>query len=126
FFTVGHWPACTRAIGAYLPPPAGLKIVASPSLTSNQSLPKASRMFGLCVTTRVLVPGAGAVPARVRRAWVRRLFSFGLTTRPPSLTSSVDSGSRPPASRAVEAARVGLPDRHAGGLEHLAQRLRVR
>src|SRR5216684_1542604 len=68
FFAVGHWSICTRAISAYLPPPAGLKIVASPSLTSNQSLPKVSRMFGLCVTTRVLVPGSGAVPTRVRRA----------------------------------------------------------
>lgn len=46
----------------------GLKIETSPSLTSNQSLPKASRMFGLWVTTRVLVPGSGGVPTRVRKA----------------------------------------------------------
>jgi len=35
FFVAGHWPIGTRAIGAYLLPAAGLKIVASPSLLSS-------------------------------------------------------------------------------------------
>jgi hypothetical protein len=45
------------------PPFAGRKIDASPSLTSNQSLPSASTMFGLCVMRMVLVPGFGVVPS---------------------------------------------------------------
>ena len=52
------------------------------------------------------MPGSGAVPTMARSAWVRRLFSFGLTTSPPSLTSSVASGSLPPTSRAVSTARL--------------------
>jgi hypothetical protein len=62
-------------------------------------------MFGLWVTTSVLVPAAGGVAAIVRSAWARRLFSFGLTTRPPSLTSGVASASLPPISCAVSTAR---------------------
>lgn len=50
------------------PAPSGLKTLASPSFTSNQSLPNASITFGLWVTTRVLVPGAGGVAASLRSA----------------------------------------------------------
>lgn len=49
-----HSAACKRAISLYPPAPSGLNFDASPSLTSNQSLPKASRMFGLWVTTMTL------------------------------------------------------------------------
>jgi hypothetical protein len=84
---------------------SGLKIEASPSLTSNQSLPNASRMFGLWVTMSVFVPGSGVVVTSVRSASDRRLFSFGLTTSPPSEISSVACGSLPPISRAVSTAR---------------------
>jgi hypothetical protein len=50
--------------------------------------PKASRMLGLWLTTTTLVPGT-AVAASLRSAAVRRLFSIGVTTWPPSLTSGV-------------------------------------
>jgi len=49
-------------------------------------------MCGLWVTTRVFVPGSGMVATIARNASVRRLFSFGLTTNPPSVTSSVACG----------------------------------
>src|SRR5262245_43305893 len=95
----------TRPTSSYVPFPRGRKIEASPSLTSNQSLPRASRMLGLWVTIRVLVRGSGAVAMRVRRACARRLFSLGLTTRPPSVTSLVAVGSLAAISRAVSTAR---------------------
>src|SRR3989441_1123004 len=110
FVAPAHWPICTRATNEYFPFPSGLKMDASPSLTSNQSLPRASRMFGLWVTTSVLVPASGGVPTIVRNACVRRLFSFGLTTCPPSLTSSVACGSLPPISLAVSTARYNWLD----------------
>ena len=42
----GQSAICRRATSTYLPF-SGRKIDASPSFTSNQSLPSASRMFGL-------------------------------------------------------------------------------
>src|SRR5262249_41638077 len=51
FAAVAHWAIWIRATRLYFAFPSGLKIDASPSLISNQSLPNASRMFGLWVTT---------------------------------------------------------------------------
>src|SRR6516164_1618171 len=51
----GQSSICTRATSRYLPS-SGLKIDASPSFTSNQSLPKASMMLGLCVIRKVFWP----------------------------------------------------------------------
>src|SRR5258708_6172233 len=87
---------CTRPTSTYLPF-SGRKTDASPSFTSNQSLPSASRMFGLWVTRTVLVPDFGAVASSLRMASARRLFSLGDTTRPPSVRSAVFSMSVKPA-----------------------------
>src|SRR5262245_7415907 len=51
--------ACTRATNTALPALSSLNIEASPSFTSNQSLPKASIIFGLCVTISVFFPTSG-------------------------------------------------------------------
>ena len=84
---------------------SGRKIEASPSFTSNQSLPRASTMFGLCVMMTVFVLGLGTTPSILRRASARRLFSFGETTRPPSVISAVFSISVKPARTAVSVCR---------------------
>jgi len=60
--TRGHSSICIRATSVVLPFP-GRNSEASPSFTSNQSLPSASTMLGLCVMRIVLVPGAGIVPS---------------------------------------------------------------
>jgi hypothetical protein len=65
---VAHWPICMRATSAYLPLPSGLKMDASPSQTSNQSLPSASTMFGLWVTISVFVPASGEEASMARSA----------------------------------------------------------
>src|SRR5437016_10777871 len=84
----GQSAICTRAMSTYLPP-SGRKIEASPSFTSNQSLPSASMMFGLCVIRTVLVPAFGAADSSMRNAAARHLLSLGDTTRPPSCNSAV-------------------------------------
>ena len=53
---------CTRATSRYLPSSA-LKIEASPSFTSNQSLPRASMMLGLCVMRKVFLLFSGNLRA---------------------------------------------------------------
>jgi hypothetical protein len=73
-----HSSACTRATSLNPPAPSGLNIEASPSRTSNQSLPNASSMLGLWVTTTTLEPAGGMVAANLRNAWARRLFSSEL------------------------------------------------
>ena len=60
----GHSAICTRAIRTDLPF-SGRNIDASPSLTSNQSLPSASRMFGLWVD---FAAGPNSVHQRVCQA----------------------------------------------------------
>src|SRR5262245_33400575 len=100
-----HSSACTRTINLY-PPPPGRNTEASPSRTSNQSLPKASRILGLWVTTTILVPAGGTVAASLRSAWARRLFSIGVTTNPPSARSTVEVTSPRPISVAVSTARL--------------------
>ena len=75
----------------------------------------------------VLVPGSGAAPTRARSAAVRRLFSFGRTTSPPSDTSGVACGSLPPIRRAVSTARkkrleYDFPIGTAAALKTLAER----
>src|SRR5262249_55452518 len=82
-------------------PSSGLKIDASPSFTSNQSLPKASMMLGLCVMRKVFLPFSGISASILRRAAARRLFSSGDTTRPPSVRSVVFSMFLNPASTGV-------------------------
>jgi len=47
------------------------------------------------------LPGIGAVLSSLRKASMRRLFSFGDTTRPPSVISAVFSISLKPAMTAV-------------------------
>src|SRR4029077_3928456 len=69
-----HSAACTRTTNFVPPLPSGLKIEASPSRTSNQSLPNASRIFGLCETSTTLVPAGGAVAASFFLAAARRVF----------------------------------------------------
>src|SRR5215472_1424294 len=103
----GQSAICSRATRTYVPFSAR-KIEASPSFTSNQSLPSASRMFGLWVTRTVLVPGLGGVPISLRIASARRAFSLGDTTRPPSVRSAVFSISAKPAIVAVSYARLNL------------------
>src|SRR5882757_9236530 len=95
----------TRPTRVKPPLPSGLKIEASPSRTSNQSLPKASRMLGLCVTRMTLVPAAGGVAASFLSAAARRLFSLGDTTRPPSEMSAVDVTAPNPSIVPVSTAR---------------------
>lgn len=58
-------------------------------------------MFGLCVIIIVSVPAFGATPSILRYASARRLFSFGDTTRPPSVRSAVFSISVNSASTTV-------------------------
>src|SRR6476469_6480402 len=87
---LGQSSICTRAISRYLPP-SGLKMDASPSLTSNQSLPRASTIFGLCVMRMSFQPLSGALANMSRSALARLLFSSGVTTRPPSERSAVVS-----------------------------------
>src|SRR5437763_920541 len=72
----GHSSIGTRARSVKLPS-AGRKIEASPSLTSDQSLPSASTIFGVCVTSTVLVPGCGAVPSNLRKASGLVMFLSG-------------------------------------------------
>src|SRR5215831_16132835 len=62
-------------------------------------------MLGLCVTRRILVPAGGDVPASMRRAAARRLFSLGETTKPPSAISTVVETSPKPSSVPVSTAR---------------------
>src|SRR5262245_4527311 len=50
----GQSSICTRATSRYLPP-SGLKIEASPSLTSNQSLPNASTILGLMGDKKIVL-----------------------------------------------------------------------
>src|SRR5947199_1763629 len=59
--SVGQSSICTRATSRYLPP-SGLKIEASPSLTSNQSLPRASTVLGLWVIRKLLGQASTLVP----------------------------------------------------------------
>src|SRR5215471_17298110 len=103
----GQSSICTRATSRYLPS-SGLKIDASPSFTSNQSLPKASMMLGLCVIRKVFLSFLGICASILRRAAARRLFSSGDTTRPPSVRSVVFLMSLNPASTAVSNARLKL------------------
>src|SRR5215469_10339985 len=105
--SLGQSSICTRATSRYLPS-SGLKIDASPSFTSNQSLPKASMMLGLCVIRKVFLPFSGICASILRRAAARRLFSSGDTTRPPSVRLVVFSMSLNPASTAVSKARLKL------------------
>src|SRR5437763_593935 len=99
-----HSAACTRTTNFVPPLPSGLKIDASPSRTSNQSFPKASMMFGLCETSTTLAPAGGTVAASFFIAAARRLFSFGVTTRPPSVMSAVDVTAPKPSSVPVSTA----------------------
>ena len=62
-------------------------------------------MFGLCETSTVLVPAGGIVAASLRIAAVRRLFSFGETTCPPSEMSALDVTAPKPSSVPVSIAR---------------------
>src|SRR5262245_21044757 len=103
----GQSSICTRATSRYLPS-SGLKIDASPSFTSNQSLPKVSTMLGLCVMRKVFLPRSGTCASILRSAAARRLFSSGDTTSPPSVRSVVFSMSLNPASTAVSKARLNL------------------
>src|SRR5262249_31984659 len=103
----GQSSICTRATIRYLPS-SGLKIDASPSFPSNQSLPRASMMLGLCVMRKVFLPFSGICASILRSAAARRLFSSGDTTRPPSVRSVVFSMSLNPASTAVSNARLKL------------------
>src|SRR5262249_11498885 len=96
----GQSAICTRATKTYLPF-SGRKIEASPSFTSNHSLPSASMMFGLWVMRIMLVPAFGADASSLRNASARRLFSLGETTKPPSVRSAVFSMSVKPARVAV-------------------------
>jgi hypothetical protein len=57
---LGQSSICTRATRRYSPP-SGLKMDASPSLTSNQSFPSASMIFGLCVMRMSFFPLSGAL-----------------------------------------------------------------
>src|SRR6185437_16937674 len=98
--------ACTRATRMRLFDPSGLNTDASPSLLSNQSLPNASRMFGLWVTMSVLLPASGTTVARALSALARRAFSFGETTSPPSVRSAVVVGDFQLTSCAVSVARL--------------------
>src|SRR5262249_10254206 len=103
----GQPPICTRHTSRYLPS-SGLKIEASPSFTSNQSLPRASMMLGLCVMRKVFLPFSGTCASILRSAMARRLFSSSDTMRPPSVRSVVFSMSLNPASTAVSKARLKL------------------
>src|SRR5262249_28358741 len=103
----GQSSICTRAISLYLLP-SGLKIDASPSFTSNQSLPRASMMLGLCVMRKVFLPFSGTRASMLRSVAARRLFSSGDTTRPPSVRSVVFLTSLNPARTAVSKARWKL------------------
>src|SRR6266550_4613391 len=98
--------ACTRATRTRLFEPSGLNTDASPSLLANQSSPNASRMFGLWVTMRVLLPASGATVARALSALARRAFSVGETTSPPSVRSTVLVGDFPLNSSPVSVARL--------------------
>src|SRR5262249_61326543 len=96
----------TRTINAYSPLPSGLKIDASPSFTSNQSRPKASRMFGLWVTMSVFVAGSGpggAMGGRGRGG--RGVFVVG-AERAPLGASGVAAGCLSPAHLARPLGRV--------------------
>src|SRR5260221_13628193 len=75
--------ACPSTTRATPPLPSGLSTEASPSRTSNQSLPKASRILGLWVTTTILVPAGGPVGPTLCTAWERPLFLTGVTPNPP-------------------------------------------
>src|SRR6266702_5821849 len=82
---------------------------------SNQSLPNASMMFGLCDTITMLPPAGGCTPTSLRQACVRRSFSIGGTTRPPSVMSGDATTSPKPSSVPVSTARMehaGLNLRH--------------
>ena len=63
-------------------------------------------MFGLCDTRITLVPAGGAVEAIFFIAAARRLFSFGVTTSPPSEMSTVDVTAPKPSSVPVSTARL--------------------
>src|SRR6266446_7313366 len=98
--------ACTRATRTRLFEPSGLNTDASPSLLPNQFSPNASRMFGLWVTIRVLLPASGTTVAKALSALARRAFSAGETTSPPSVRSGVVVGGFPLTSCAVSVARL--------------------
>ena len=63
-------------------------------------------MFGLCETSTMLVPAGGAVEASLRIAAARRLFSIGVTTRPPSVMSALGVTAPKPSSVPVSTARL--------------------
>ena len=97
-------------------------MVASPSLTSNQSLPNASTTLGLCETMRMLVPAAGTVLASLRSAAVRRLFSLGETHQSAfgdvgGLFRVVETGELGCLVGAVKLAGDGFADRYADLLD---------
>jgi hypothetical protein len=84
-------------------------------------------MFGLCVTTMMLVPADGIVPAILRKAAPRRLFSIGATTSPP--LGVVSGGShvaeihqRARFDRPLEKAGVNLADRDLKFTHRLSDR----
>jgi len=93
--------ASTRVLGHVVEAISGQKIDASPSLTSNQSLPRASTMLGLCVMRKLFLPLSGVCASILRKASARLLFSSGVTTSPPSVRSIVVSMSSNPARMAV-------------------------
>src|SRR5262245_10712681 len=94
FATNTHFAHCrhvagdlTRARTLNLPSPRGWNTTTSASDRSTKSLPAASMRFGLWLTMMVFLPPWGGVESNSRSALARRWFSFGETTRPPSLTS---------------------------------------
>jgi acyl-CoA thioesterase-1 len=97
---LGQSAICTRAT-RWNWPPIGMKIEASPSCTSNHSLPSASTTLGLWVMMTVFVPGCGAWPSMATSALARRAFSSGDTMSPPSVRSAVFLILVKPASTAV-------------------------
>src|ERR1700749_353767 len=98
-----------RATRAADPLPSGLNTSTSPSAISLASGPNASRMFGACVTSSVLVPTVGGSPIRCFSQVARRAAAILSVLAPPSPSSvRVLEALNPAYLRVCSARYVGL------------------